>query len=230
MIDIHTHVLPFVDDGSKNMESSIKLIQESVSFGITDLYLTPHYMLTRNYLSTNQENKIIFQQLCDEVKKQGIPIKLHLGNEVYYQFQSIDDYRSKRVVPLGSTNFVLIEFSTSEEEEDISEAIHNMKALGYIPILAHVERYTYIKDFHDYEVIHKMGALIQVNAASVVGASGTPTKKMVMKMIKNGLVDFIASDIHEFRTNYMKQAYELIERKFKKGIAEKLFNNSILKK
>lgn len=228
MIDIHTHILPFVDDGSKSLESSIKLIQESVMNGVSDLFLTPHYMLTRNYLSNFDANQAIFDSLCKEVEKQQIPIHLHLGNEVYYQFQSIDDFRKGRIVPLGKTNKVLIEFSTTEEEEDICEAIHNMKALGYQPILAHVERYTYIKDFHDYDVIHRMGALIQVNAESVVGASGSATKKQVFKMIQKGYVDFIASDIHEFRTNYMKQAYDMILKKFKKGTADKLFNNPIM--
>ncbi len=228
MIDIHTHVLPFIDDGSIDIESSLELLREEEKIGVTDVFLTPHYMKQRNYLSTYQQNLEVFHQFQNIANENHIKVNMHLGNEVYYKIDSVQKFREGIVVPLGNTKFVLIEFSTIEEEEDLAEAIHNMKALGYKPIIAHIERYSYIKDFKDYELIKRMGAYIQLNAASVVGASGHQYKKLCMKMIKAGLVDFIASDIHTFRTNYMKEAYELVEKKFGMDVANKLFNNQVI--
>ncbi|MDD3123517.1 MAG: hypothetical protein PHC62_08420 [Candidatus Izemoplasmatales bacterium] len=230
MIDIHTHILPFVDDGSKDLESSLNLVRESVSFGVTDLFLTPHYYKSRNYLSSYQENKKVFDMLVSEVDHLKIPVTLHLGNEIFYQFEAVEKLRQHVVSPLGNSKMVLIEFVTFEEEEDIVEAIHNMKALGFIPIIAHIERYSYIKNISDYEIIKKMGALIQINAGSVVGASGSQSKKLVWKLMKLGLVDFVASDIHTFRKNYLKDAYELVSKKFDKDYANHIFHNDIILK
>lgn len=227
MIDIHTHILPFVDDGSKSLEASIELLQEEIEFGVTDVFFTPHYMRTRNYLSPYEENKKVFDDFQNEVKKRNLSINIHLGNEIYYHLDSVQKLRDQIVVPLGNTRFVLIEFSTSEEEEDVAEAIHNMKSLKYIPIIAHIERYPYLT-FHDYEIIKKMGAYIQVNAGSVTGSSGQQYKKLAFKMIKSGLVDFISSDIHTFRKNEMKEAYHIVEKKFGKEKADHLFHNEVI--
>ena len=83
MIDIHTHILPYVDDGSSDMSLSIDLIKQEIEFGVTDVFLTPHYMKIRNYLSPYDENLQIFEELKEEVNKQGLKINLHLGNEIY---------------------------------------------------------------------------------------------------------------------------------------------------
>jgi len=228
VIDIHTHILPFVDDGSEDLETSLKLLQEEIKFGVTDVFLTPHYMKSRNYLSSHEENLKVFELFKTEVEKRQMPIHLHLGNEIYYNFSSIDKLRNHTVIPLGKSKMVLIEFATEEEEEDFAESIHNMTSMGYTPIIAHIERYQYIKDFNDYKIMKKMGALIQVNAASVIGARGAQLKKTALKLIKAGLVDFISSDIHAFRTNYMLDAYLYVQKKFGKATAEHLFHNSII--
>lgn len=225
MIDIHTHILPFVDDGSGDMETSIELLKQEISIGVTDVFLTPHYIKSRNYMSSHEENIKVFESFKSEVEKRKLPIRLHLGNEIYYNFDSIDRLRNQTIIPMGQSKMVLIEFSP-DEEEDFGEAIHNMTALGFTPIIAHIERYQYIKDFNDYKIIKKMGAKIQVNAASVVGARGPALKKISLKLIKSGLVDFIASDMHAFRTNYMSEAFQFVQKKFGKEMAQHLFNNT----
>ncbi len=228
MIDIHTHILPYVDDGARDITSSIQMIQESVHNGVTDLFLTPHYMRIRNYLSSATDNQKIFFELQNEVVRQGIKINLHLGNEVYYTINSLNDLRSKQVIPLGNSKMVLIEFSTTDEHEDIAEAIHNITALGFKPIIAHVERYPYFKE-KDYLIVKKMGALIQVNASSVIGKSGHDMQKIAIKLIKGKYADFVASDIHLSRYNYMQEAHSFVTKKFGPATAEKLFfNKSVL--
>jgi protein-tyrosine phosphatase len=224
MIDIHTHILPSVDDGAPNLETSLSLIEASVHIGVTDLFLTPHYMRKRGYLSSAMNNQEVFVQLVKTVEEKAWPITLHLGTEIYYTIDTIQDLRNKIVLPLGKSKLVLLEFSTEEDHEDLGEAIHNILALGYIPVIAHMERYPYASE-NDWGIIKKMGALIQVNAASLLGNPNRSFAKKCIKMIKKGHVDFIASDIHQFRSNHMKDAYVLVNKKFGPAMADRLFNN-----
>lgn len=225
MIDIHTHLLPFVDDGSPSWDHSLEMLLEAYRHGVTTMFLTPHYMATRNYMSAYEQNKIVFDEFVQKAKERGIRIDLHLGTEIYYRLDTVRDLKEKRVVPLGSTNRVLLEFHETEELEDLGEAIHNMKTLGFVPIVAHVERYSYVKE-KDLSIMHKMGALIQVNASSLLGRGGRVDQHTLFKWIKLGLVDFIASDVHVFRKNDLLEAYKLIEKKFGKATAERLFHNN----
>lgn len=227
MIDIHTHVLPFVDDGSPNIEASLKMVEAASLAGVTDLFLTPHFMKLRNYLSEYSQNRIIFASFLDEVKKAGFPIRLHLGNEIYYTITTVKDLKNQVVIPLGDSNKALLEFSLDEEDEDIAEAIHNLKIIGYQAIIAHPERYSYVK-YTDYQVIRDMGGLIQINAASILGKYGLSIQKMVLRLIKEGLVDFVASDNHNFRSYGLKEAYLLIEKRFGSQTAKNIFVNKTI--
>lgn len=225
MVDIHSHVLPQVDDGSTSLNSSLQMIKTLIDMGVTDLFLTPHYMRLRNYLSTYENNQLVFANFKEEVKNAGLKINLFLGNEIYYTIDAIKYLKNNVVTTMGGSKKILVEFSMTEPEEDIADAIHNIKSAGYIPIIAHPERYQYITSLDDYALMHQMGALIQINAHSVVGKYGLNTQKLCFKLIKLGLVDFVASDIHEFRTNYLKEAYDIILKKFGKDITNRIFNN-----
>lgn len=227
MIDIHTHLLPFVDDGSPDWENSLALLAEVYRNGTTTMFLTPHYMATRNYLSTYEQNKVVFDEFVQLAKERFIPVDLHLGNEIYYRLQSVRELRDKKIVPLGSTNRVLLEFHETEELEDLGEAIHNMKALHLVPIIAHVERYSYVKE-KDLTIMHKMGALIQVNASSLLGHGGRVEPHTLLKWIKLGLIDFIASDIHVFRKYDMLEAFKLVEKKLGLATAQRVFHNKAI--
>ncbi|MDZ4195951.1 MAG: CpsB/CapC family capsule biosynthesis tyrosine phosphatase [Candidatus Izemoplasmatales bacterium] len=225
MIDVHSHPIPFIDDGSPSMEASIALLEDAVKQGVKVMFCTPHYIKSRNYLSVYEDNVVVFEQLQQLVKQIGIPIELYLGTEIYYSLDSIKDLREKRVVPIGATNRVLLEFHETEEQEDIAEAIHNMKALKLVPIIAHIERYSYINKVEHLQIIKKMGGLIQVNASSVLGRSGKVDQRILLKWMKLGLIDFIASDVHVFRKNDLLEAYRFVEKKLGKAIADKLCNN-----
>ncbi|MFH0993380.1 MAG: CpsB/CapC family capsule biosynthesis tyrosine phosphatase [bacterium] len=225
MIDIHSHVLPFIDDGSPDMESSLALLREAELQGVKDLFLTPHYYPARGYFSTRSENQEVYANLKKACSEAGIGITMHLGNEIYYSIETIRDLREKIVAPMGNSKMVLLEFSMNKEEEDITEAIHNIRAIGYQPIIAHPERYPYLDKSHDFEVIRKMGGLIQLNAASIVGKYGGAIQKTAFSLLKLGWIDFIASDIHSFRKNQIREAYELVARKIDPETAERVFNN-----
>ncbi len=228
MIDIHTHILPYVDDGSSSINKSIELIKYEISQGVTDIFVTPHYFLFRGYISTYKDNLKLFNYLTQEVRKQNLNINLHLGNEIYYTQETLKYLEEKRVIPLGNSKYVLIEFSIYNDTGDIPEAINDLTALGYIPIIAHPERYRYLTDIIDYKMMKKMGAKIQINVGAILGEYGSKVKRGVFKLIEENIVDFVASDIHDFRKNGLKTGYEIIKKKFSQIIADKLFNNNAI--
>lgn len=225
MIDIHTHILPHVDDGSANMETSIRLIESEVKQGVTDIFVTPHYYRFREFLSTHKQNRDLFESLMTEVKRLDIPVKLYLGNEIYYDLDTLRRLESGTVIPMGDSRYVLVEFSLTRETEDIPDAINDLTAKGYIPIIAHPERYPYIKSLQDYKIMRHMGAKIQINAGSLTGYYGKKVKSFVKKLIKNDLVDFVASDIHDFRMGFLGDAYRIVAKMFGPEKADHLFNN-----
>ena len=220
MIDIHSHVIFDVDDGACDIEQSIKIIKEMIDVGVTDLICTPHYRL--KMFETSQEKiETNFSVLCKKVADLNLNINLYLGREVYFN-KSI--YKELELFRVNNNKIILIEFSYTNNTE-IEEVLYNIKRLGFKVIIAHVERYEYLS-FDDIVNLKSKNVYIQINASTIVGKNGLKQKKKVFKLIKAGVVDFVASDIHYNRTNYLKQAYEIINKKFGKDTSKKLFNEN----
>ena len=220
MIDIHTHVLPFVDDGSDSFETSFLMLENAVNQGITQMILTPHFS-EREY--EPEKNQLIkeFEDFKVKVKERGLSIALFLGQEIFIRKGYKKLFENQQVLTMSNTPFVLIEFDT-RLDFDISEAVYDLKRMGYQPIVAHFERYSYA-DISVAEEIKSVGGYIQVNAGSIVGKNKRTYFKKVKELIKEGLVDFVASDIHDFRDNQMKKAFEFVEKRFGEQTARKLF-------
>ncbi|MBQ9756307.1 MAG: hypothetical protein IJV99_01780 [Clostridia bacterium] len=208
MIDIHSHILPFVDDGSGSIENSIVMLEDAISFGVTDMFLTPHYR-SRCKLSA-EEIKVEFEKFSAVVKEKGLPINLHLGQELFYTQELKAKLKDKTVATLANSKYILVEFST-ETETDIPEAVYELSLLGFIPIVAHLERYYYADDRTAFE-IKQAGGLVQINAESVL-VKGRIYRK-VKKMFKYALVDFVASDMHWGRKNRLADSLALVKKKF----------------
>lgn len=232
MIDVHTHIIPNVDDGSTSLEASINLIKQEIEYGVTDIICTPHYR--RHMFETSAESvNLSFFNLLEEVKNQNLNINLYLGQEIYCR--SIDGFErtlkmleEKSVLTFGNSKYILLEFSYTRDI-DISEIIYMAKKRGYLPIVAHIERYEYIDSIEKVEEIISAGAMIQVNASSVIGKDGGKRKKFVNKLIASGMIDFVGSDIHESRKNYLKIAYDYVSKKISKDIANVIFNDNAAK-
>ena len=225
MIDIHSHIIPNVDDGSTSMEASINLLKDAINEGITDIICTPHYR-HKMFETTISELKIQFEKLLIETKKNNLPINLYLGQEIYIRRpNALNEYKSNgKIITMNNTNWLFLEFSYTNNI-DISEVCYNAKLNGFNSIIAHIERYEYV-DLNEAIEIKNTGALIQVNASSINGKYGFKTKRKVMKLIKNGIVDFVASDIHLTRENGMHKAYNKVSKKFGIEIANKLFKEN----
>lgn len=218
MIDIHTHILPNVDDGSRSVEKSIELLKQAEGQGVTHLFLTPHYRLgyktDRNII---EKEFINFQKIA---KDAGINVKLFLGQEIFVDREYYKVLKDELVNTMNNTKYVLVEFDYFIDT-DISEVVYELVALGYIPIVAHFERYVYATIQDAYEV-KELGGLIQVNADSIVG-NNRLHRKTAKKLLKNNLVDFVASDVHDCRVNLLGQAKAYVTKKFGEKISQKLF-------
>lgn len=219
MIDIHTHLIPFVDDGACDFDESLSMIERLIEDGVSDVIITPHNQSVVTKKDRDEQKKL-FQKLNLLVKEKGFKINLHLGSELRYRSHLTPNYKEH---VLGNSKYLLLEFST-RKEEPIEDLVYNLSRNGYKPIIAHIERYPYLK-FKDYNNLRSSGALIQVNANAVLGEDGKKIQRLVLKMLKDQLIDFIASDTHnlEKRPPNLKEAYKFLENKIDKEYLDKLF-------
>ena len=211
MIDIHTHIIPNVDDGSKNLETSINMIKHEIDIGVKEIICTPHHIYSR-YEKSVEEIKAQFKLLKEAVEKENLPIKLYLGQEICYTHREdiIAMLKEGKLLTLNNTNRVLLEFSFTREPEDIQDIIYNFSVNGYEVIVAHVERYEWMT-IDKVKALKLEGALIQINSDSYLGMTTWKEKRMTRKLIKLGLVDYVASDTHSFRPSTLDKSYKKIK-------------------
>lgn len=220
MIDIHSHVIPFVDDGSSSLETSLQLIENAFNIGVTHLVCTPHF------------RKGVFQPTATAIKENfellretnKTSVNLYLGQEISAFSGMYGMLKNKELYSMNNSSFVLLEFPYTECS-NLTDMVYDALYSGYTPILAHVERYEYI-DLKKLEKLKGIGALIQINADSLVAKTAKRYNKRVRQYIKEGVVDFVASDIHSRRQNYLSEAYSFVVKNFGENTAENLFNNN----
>lgn len=220
MIDIHSHILNSVDDGSRNLEQSLAMLKEEENQGVTDVVLTPHYRA--DYLPKSGDIRLKFAELKEYAKKNGINVKLHLGQEIFVFEGIANALEDGKVLSVNGGKYVLVEFST-KHVNDIPETVYMLVKNGFIPIVAHIGRYFYA-DIETAREVKDIGGLIQINASSLCGSCAY--KRKALALIRAGLVDFVASDVHYNRKNYMLKAYKKVEKKFGKATADKLFTEN----
>lgn len=215
---MHSHILYGVDDGCKTIIDSIRMIRKAIDVGVTDIILTPHYAPLRGYVISFDEVNAKFIKLKAKVNELGLKINLFLGREID-QIADIGRLLNEKVIhSINETKFILIDFGM--EKADIDECCYEIIVSGYTPIIAHPERYNYITNENDYKQWKKTGALIQINASSLIHTKSKNTKKVAKFLLKNKLIDFIGSDVHknEASYDYFKQAYKLVNKKLYKHI------------
>ncbi|WP_051013656.1 MULTISPECIES: tyrosine-protein phosphatase [unclassified Sulfuricurvum] len=197
-VDLHSHLIPGIDDGSKSMEESIELIQALKDLGYQKLITTPHIMHDA-YRNTPE---IILNGLNDvrtQLQNRGITIEIEAAAEYYLDEYFLTLLEAKEILTFGE-NYVLFETSYNIRPYAFHDHIYAIKAHGYQPILAHPERYSYLHDnMGEYQQIKQMGVLFQININSLAGYYSNPVKKAAEWIIDHGLVDFVGSDTHKMR-------------------------------
>ena len=222
-IDIHSHILYGIDDGSKSLEESINIIKEHIKMGFTDIVVTPHYIENSKYETNNIDKENILNELKEELKKQNIKINLYLGNEVFVNNNLEELIKKQEISTINNSKYLLIEFPMNEKPNDINNIIYELKIKGIIPIIAHPERYDYVEKNPNLvlEWIEE-GALLQSNYGSIIGVYGSGPQKTIKKLLKKDLIDFLAKDIH-YPNNKIYLNMDKIRKKIKKIISEERF-------
>jgi len=225
--DIHTHILPEVDDGCKNLAESLELIKSELENGVKKIVLTPHFNCeSDSFLSKNVFlDKII--ELKAYIKKNNIEMELFPGMEVKASFKILDFLKNKDFLLTlsGKKKYILIELPFTHIPYDFLELLFKIKLFGLIPILAHPERNDVIKkDLAYLKKISDEGTLIQINNSSLIKGHGSKSYRAAVKMLKMGLVDIIASDCHhmEGRFSNFKKAYNILGKVVGRDKADKI--------
>lgn len=213
LIDIHTHILPGIDDGSQNLETSLEMLKEEELSGIKEVILTPHTGFESKQRYEKEELNKFFLDFKEKAKT--INVKLYLGSEVLVTPTFTKGLKENRIKSLNDSRYLLIEFRFKEEEEIIFNGAYNATCFGYIPIIAHPERYINMSLDLARKLKH-IGALLQINTTSILGQFGHGVKKMTKKLLKNGLVDLVASDTHSMgiRKPNLKSTLDFIKKKY----------------
>lgn len=195
-IDIHTHILPGVDDGAESMMQSIRMARIAAMEGISRIILTPHQRADRRCVSPEGIERRM-KLLQEEIDRQKIPIRLYPGSELFYRHGIEELLAAGKLMTLAGSSYCLVEFFPEENYAYIRDGLNRLSAFGFRPILAHAERYERInEEDHAAELKRQTGCLYQVNAGALTGENGFTWKSRSRKLLKNGLVDFIATDAH----------------------------------
>ena len=225
-LDMHSHLLPGIDDGSRTMDETIALINKMVQLGYSHLITTPHIM-HEVYPNTRDIIEGKLEEVRQEIERLKIPVSIHAAAEYYLDYNLIEEIGNKKLLTLGN-DFVLVEFGFVSPPVGSEELIFEMQSKGYKPILAHVERYAYFfNDFKTIEQLRERGVALQLNILSLTGHYGNEVKKQAEKLVDKELVDFLATDCH--RIQHLQLIEKNLSSKYiQRLLAKKLKNKSLL--
>lgn len=204
MIDMHSHILPNIDDGARSVEETFHLIQEAKEAGFEAIIATSHYM--EGYYETDApEREVWVKAIYDKLQEKNIDINLYLGNEIYLSENMITLLEEGKASTINDTSYVLFEMPLNVEPLNLYDVIYEMQQYKLVPILAHPERYSFVQEEPEliYDLIQK-GVLMQANYASIIGYYGQKAQMIVKKLLENNMIHFLGSDVHRQNTIYLR--------------------------
>ena len=228
MKDLHSHLLYGIDDGRDDLEESIKLLKEMEKSGVEELILTPHYIENSKYNCNNDDKVELFNKFQERVEEEGINVTLYLGNEVYITDKFIDLIKDNEIWTLNGSKYLLFELPLRSLYKHTLEVCNELIANGYVPILAHPERYPILQDHPDMvEEYLRSGILLQGNLTSLFGKYGKTAEKTLKLFLKNNWISFLGSDTHHsIGFNEKKLRKKLLRITKDEDYVEDLLNNN----
>ena len=212
MIDIHCHILPGIDDGALDFSTSIEMLRNAERAGVTDIILTPHYIKGSIYNADNVRKWKLLSELKAMAASEGISVRLYLGNEVYIDgelLKMLAAYENEKselmyeISTLNSTKYVLVEFPVQVEDKSARETLFSLVQRGFVPVIAHPERYAYVQNNPDL-VDEWLGAgcVLQGDYLSILGRYGHRAEKTLKELLIRDKIFCLASDVHKATDEY----------------------------
>jgi protein-tyrosine phosphatase len=203
MIDIHCHIMPGVDDGSKDLKESLAMLENAVTSGVTDIVITPHYIKGTRYSLNNEAKSKITEILREAMRRTGIDINISYGNEVYIDDKLPEMLESGEISTLNNSRYLLVELPVASEDKNAGNIFFRLKSQGITPVIAHPERYAYFQKNPEKVLEYtKLGCLLQGNYMSLLGKYGKKAGKTLKYFLKNDLITFFGSDVHHEHNDY----------------------------
>lgn len=230
MIDIHCHILFGLDDGAENISESVEMAKIARDGGSSYIVATPHCNMSDIYMNPWGEG---ISSKIDAVNKtlaeKGIGLEILPGQEIYCGDHTVDKLKGGQLITLNNSRYPLIEFNFYQNSSFLYEQVWNLSKEGYVPIIAHPERYAFVQENPEsISRIKSLGALIQVNKGSLRGNFGRSAYDCADFIVANRLADFIASDAHSpfSRTPYLESVYEIISENYSFDYADFLLKEN----
>lgn len=230
MIDIHTHILPGIDDGAADIYDSIEMAALALESGTTDIVATPHCNIPGMYANYFGKEYCHAYERTKEILKREVPgITLLAGMEVFATEELPKLLTEGRIFPINRTRYILMEFDFFEDPDFADRIVRGVKEVRAIPLIAHAERYEFIQD--NPEIAYqwkKSGCEIQINKGSFMGKFGRHAEQTAYELLNHNLVTVVASDAHSpvQRTTCMADAYDYLREEYPREYLEILFRKN----
>ena len=208
MIDLHSHILPELDDGSQSLRESLAMARMAVDSGITAMVATPHCADDRSW-----ETYEAWQLLSQALSENEIPLKLFPGMEIFGTPDTVRMLREGKLFTLNGSRYPLIEFSFRSDGEEETAILRSVCKADFRPVVDHPERYGYVqRDPRMVNRWHRMGCLFQVNRGSLLGRFGSRAQETAFELVNRGFASVVASDAHSprMRTPWMADVQQLL--------------------
>lgn len=229
MADMHSHLLPGIDDGAKNIDESIEMIEALKAIGYKQLLCTPHVMHDF-YNNSTETITTELKNLQEALQQKNILINIGAAAEYYFDEELTKRLIKKDLLSFGkNSKYLLFEFSYFNEHQGVFDGVTNIIKEGYTPVLAHPERYPYYSDeLNKYYELKGLGLHFQINLMSLTGHYGESAKRAAEFLIEKGLVEFVGTDIH--RIGHMDQIKKVLKNKHlhKLVASGKLLNHKLI--
>jgi len=211
-VDMHSHLIPGIDDGSPDVASSIALLRGLKQLGFSKIITTPH-VYRDLYPNDSQGIRAGMKVLTDAMESEGIELQVEAAAEYYVDRHFEQLIESNDILSFGKERYVLIEMSFVSISPAIEEVVFSLVARGYSPILAHPERYNYLAgNLSFYQRLAEMGCVLQVNVLSLMGHYGKSAQHWANTLVKSGLVAFLGTDLHHAQHLSLLTKYQYSRR------------------
>lgn len=226
MVDIHTHILPGIDDGAANWDEAYELAAMAADSGVDTIACTHHSNIPGLYVNYNsRELDALFLDFQRGLHRGGFPIRLVRGMEIFSTPDICDKIWNGQLLPLNGTKYFLVEFSFHESSDYMTDLLYDMLHQGMRPVVAHPERYVCLKE--NPALLYrwmKAGVLSQINKGSLLGKFGRGAERAAHTFMKHNLVTCIASDAHNprIRTTHMGEIQHFLKHTYSEETAMKL--------